>query len=153
MTAARARFAVAGLDHVHVYVRDRAAAARWYGTVLGLKRDARFASWAREPGGPLTLTAADGATHVALFEDERRAGHGNTVALRTDGAGFASFAQRAARLPLYDKRRRPAAPRLQDHAQSLSLYFNDPDGNPLELTTYDVADARLRVHRAERSAP
>jgi len=139
------RFAVAGLDHVHIYVRDRSAAARWYGTVLGLRRDRRFAAWAREEGGPLTLTAADGASHVALFEDGRRAGHGTTVALRTDGEGFASFSRRAPRLPLFDKRRRPASPRLQDHDQSLSLYFSDLDGNPIELTTYDVAVARLRL--------
>jgi catechol 2,3-dioxygenase-like lactoylglutathione lyase family enzyme len=137
------RFAVAGIDHVHIYVRDRAASARWYGTVLGLRRDRRFAAWAREAGGPLTLTAADGITHVALFEDERRAGHGTTVALRADGAGFIAFSKRASRLPLFDKRRRPSAPRLQDHDQSLSLYFNDPDGNPVELTTYEVIAARL----------
>ena len=137
------RFAVTGLDHVHVYVRNRSAAARWYGAVLGLRRDSRFAAWAREEGGPLTLTATDRVTHVALFEDERRAGHGTTVALRTDGAGFVAFSKRAARLPLFDRRRRPSAPRLQDHQQSLSLYFNDPDGNPWELTTYEVIDARL----------
>ena len=130
---------------MHIYVRDRAAAARWYGAVLGLRRDRRFAAWAREVGGPLTLTAADGASHVALFEDDRRAGHGTTVALRTDGGGFVAFSKRAARLPLYDKRRRQAQPRLQDHEQSLSMYFNDPDGNPVELTTYDVAVARLRL--------
>ena len=29
--------------------------------------------------------------------------------------------------------------------QSLSLYFNDPDGNPVELTTYDAAIARPRL--------
>ena len=139
------RFAVAGIDHVHIYVRNRAAAARWYGTVLGLQRDRRFAAWAREVGGPLTLTAADGIIHVALFEDERRAGHGNTVALRTDGAGFLAFSKRAPRLPLFDKRRRRSAPRLQDHDQSLSLYFSDPDGNPVELTTYDVIAARLAL--------
>lgn len=139
------RFAVAGIDHVHIYVRDRSLAARWYGAVLGLKRDRRFSAWAREVGGPLTLTAADGTTHVALFEDERRAGHGTTVALRTCGEGFVSFAKKAARLPLYDKRRRRSEPRMQDHDQSLSLYFSDPDGNPIELTTYDAAAARLRL--------
>ena len=139
------RFAVAGIDHVHVYVRDRAVAARWYAALLGLRRDRRFAAWAREVGGPLTLTAADGTTHVALFEDERRAGHGTTVALRTCGDGFVTFAKKAARLPLYDKRRRRAEPRMQDHEQSLSLYFSDPDGNPIELTTYDAAATRLRL--------
>jgi hypothetical protein len=67
------------------------------------------------------------------------------VALRTDGEGFVAFSRRAARLPLFDKRRRPAPPRLQDHEQSLSLYFNDIDGNPVELTTYDAAIARPRL--------
>jgi catechol-2,3-dioxygenase len=34
---------------------------------------------------------------------------------------------------------------MQDHDQSLSLYFSDPDGNPIELTTYDAALARSRL--------
>jgi catechol 2,3-dioxygenase-like lactoylglutathione lyase family enzyme len=141
------RFRVDGLDHVHVYVRDRAQAARWYGSVLGFRRDARFGSWAREIGGPLTLTAGDGLTHLALFEDAKRAGKATTVALRVDGASFVSFHRRAGQLPLFDKRRRPSAPHLQDHALSLSLYFNDRDGNPIELTTYEVDLVRARVPR------
>jgi catechol 2,3-dioxygenase-like lactoylglutathione lyase family enzyme len=141
------RFRVDGLDHVHVFVRDRAEAAKWYGSVLGLRRDARFGSWAREIGGPLTLTAGDGLTHVALFEDAKRAGKATTVALRVDGASFVSFHRRAAQLPLFDKRRRPSPPHLQDHALSLSLYFNDRDGNPIELTTYEVDLVRARVNR------
>jgi catechol 2,3-dioxygenase-like lactoylglutathione lyase family enzyme len=140
------RFRVEGLDHVHVFVRDRAEAARWYGTVLGFRKDARFGCWAREIGGPLTLTAGDGLTHLALFEDTKRAGKATTVALRVDGASFVSFHRRAPQLPLFDKRRRPSAPRLQDHALSLSLYFNDRDGNPIELTTYEVGLVRPRVN-------
>ena len=93
------RFRVAGLDHVHVYVRDRAEAARWYGSVLGFRRDARFGSWARELGGPLTLTAGDGLTHLALFEDSKRAGKATTVALRVDGPSFVTFHKRSAQLP------------------------------------------------------
>ena len=36
---------------------------------------------------------------------------------------------------------------LQDHALSLSLYFNDRDGNPIELTTYEVDLVRARTNR------
>jgi catechol 2,3-dioxygenase-like lactoylglutathione lyase family enzyme len=141
------RFRVDGLDHVHVYVRDRAEAAKWYGSVLGFRREPRFGSWAREVGGPLTLTAGDGLTHLALFEDIKRAGKATTVALRVDGESFFSFHKRSAHLPLFDKRRRPSAPRLQDHSLSLSLYFNDRDGNPIELTTYEADLVRARVNR------
>ena len=141
------RFRVDGLDHVHVFVRDRSEAAKWYGSVLGFRRDARFGSWARELGGPLTLTAGDGHTHLALFEDSKRAGKATTVALRVDGASFVSVHKRAAQLPLFDTRRRPSPPHLQDHALSLSLYFNDRDGNPIELTTYEVDLVRARVNR------
>ena len=105
----------------------------------------RFGSWAREIGGPLTLTAGDGVTHLALFEDTKRAGKATTVALRVDAASFVSFHKRAAQLPLFDKRRRPSPPHLQDHALSLSLYFNDRDGNPIELTTYEVIRASPRI--------
>lgn len=141
------RFNVMGVDHVHVFVRDRAGAARWYGAVLGMRRDPRFAVWARDVGGPLTLTGGDNSTHIALFENDKRAGRGSTVALRVDGPSFVAFSRRTSKVPLYDQRRVPAEPRLQDHELSLSLYFNDPDGNPLELTTYDVQHARLRMKR------
>lgn len=141
------RFSVLGIDHVHVFVRDRAGAARWYGAVLGLRRDPRFALWSREVGGPLTLSGGDRSTHVALFENDKRAGRGATLALRVDGASFVAFARRTSKVPLYDQRRMPAAARLQDHELSLSVYFNDPDGNPLEVTTYDVQHARLRMKR------
>ena len=45
------RFRVDGLDHVHVYVRDRAEAAKWYGSVLGFLRTcASAAGRARSAG-------------------------------------------------------------------------------------------------------
>jgi len=49
-----------------------------------------------------------------LFEDAKRAGKATTVALRVDGAAFIHFHKRAPQLPLFDKRRRPSPPHLQD---------------------------------------
>ena len=123
-------------------VRDSVGCGQCQGAAR-FARPCRKAPIAPQPEYGAVPACGDGITHIALFEDERRAGHGTTVALRTDGAGFIAFSKRASRLPLFDKRRRPSAPRLQDHDQSLSLYFNDPDGNPVELTTYEVIAARL----------
>jgi catechol-2,3-dioxygenase len=35
-----------------------------------------------------------------------------------------------------------SAPRCEDHALALSMYFSDPDGNPFEITTYEHEAAR-----------
>jgi catechol-2,3-dioxygenase len=55
------------------------------------------------------------------------------VADAADGVHIALFAPVA--------RARPADRGGGDHAMSLSLYFSDPDGNPYEITTYDVTSA------------
>jgi hypothetical protein len=36
-------------------------------------------------------------------------------------------------------------PSCVDHAPSLSRYFRDPDGNPYEITTWDVSAARAAL--------
>ena len=54
------------VDHIHVYVADRAAAEAWYASVLGFSRIPELELWAA--GGPLTVTDASGTVHLALFE-------------------------------------------------------------------------------------
>jgi len=122
-----------GFDHIHVFVRDRAAAEAWYARVMGLSRTAELEFWA-EGGGPLTLQDADGTVHLALFErphQENRA----TVALRVSAEAFARWRSHFASLP-------DVSATIEDHAVSLSLYFSDPDGNPYEITTYEYAAAK-----------
>ncbi len=118
-----------GVDHVHVFVRDRAAAEAWYARVLGLARSPGLAFWAAG-GGPLTLQDAADTVHLALFE---RAPQPNraTVALRTSAAGLRAWQAHLATFP-------EITVTAEDHQVALSIYFSDPDGNPYEITTYEV---------------
>ncbi len=125
--------ALEGIDHVHVFVSDRAAAEVWYGRVLGLRRVPGLEGWAVD-GGPLTLSDPGGRVHVALFEAPTQASR-STIALQADGRAFAAWRRHL-------ERALGAPPRLVDHELSWSLYFSDPDGNPFEITTYERDSAK-----------
>jgi catechol-2,3-dioxygenase len=119
------------VDHIHVFVADRAAAELWYARVLGLQRIDELAFWAAG-GGPLTLGNASGSIHVALFERPAAAKCRSTIALATSAAGLLAWQRHlAAELG--------RAPARVDHEVSWSIYFEDPDGNPFEITTYEHA--------------
>ena len=122
-----------GVDHIHVFVQDRKAAEAWYGRVLGLARSPGLEFWA-DDGGPLTLQDAGDTVHIALFERPRQPNRA-TVALRVDAAGFARWREHLA-----DVAGLPVA--FEDHQVAVSLYFSDPDGNPYEITTYEVGGAK-----------
>ena len=125
-------FRIEGIDHVALAVRDVAASARWYQEVLGLER--RFeAVW-----GDFPAVVGAGTTSLALFPvgtdhplppPPRGTLAMRHVAFRTDRENFAR-AQAALRA-------RGIAFTGQDHAAALSVYFTDPDGHQLEITTYE----------------
>lgn len=139
-------FAVEGLDHVHVRVRDREEAAAWYGRVLGLVAPNAMRAWAEDPRGPLFLATPAGAHCLALFAGAPETAGDHTVAFRTDAAGFAAFLDRLEGLALTEGRGgKLDRGDVVDHGGAWSLYFRDPDGNRIELTTYeDPAGARKR---------
>lgn len=128
--------ALQGVDHIHVFVADRAAAERWYRDVMGLTRVPSLASWAAD-GGPLTLRDAADTVHLALFERPPQRNRA-TVALRVDAAGFLAW-----RAHLEQPLGRLLKP--EDHEVAWSIYFEDPDGNPYEITTYEYAEVRERL--------
>jgi catechol-2,3-dioxygenase len=125
--------AIDGFDHVHVFVSDRGAAEAWYARVLGFERTPHLVGWAAD-GGPLTLQDRSGAVHLALFEREARPCR-STVALRVGAAAYHAWRSHL-------EAQLPGQVSEEDHTMSLSLYVRDPDGNPYEITTYEVAQAR-----------
>lgn len=120
-------FRVQQVDHVEVMVMDLEASARWYKDILGLKETHR---WDPEP----IFIEANG-TALALFQavhaarEPGKGVHWHRVAWRTDEGGFA-----AAQEHLKNKGITFRGP--VDHGIAWSIYFTDPDGNPLEITYY-----------------
>lgn len=143
--SAASNFRVSQIDHVHVYVADRRAAARWYADVLGLEVCHDIDG--EDDGGPLVVSSDGGNTGLALFKSRPGAARtSTTVAFRVGGAGFLEFLGRLTSLKVEGEGGRTlAASDVVDHDYCYSLYFNDPDGNPYELTTYDYDDVRARL--------
>ncbi len=135
-------FRVEQIDHVELFVPDRYAAAEWYGDALGLEIVAECEHWATDPSGPLMISSDGGSTKIALFEGVPQAGEGvvglRRLAFRTDGKGFLSLIGDDADRPALSADGVPlGASDAVDHDMAYSVYFKDPWGTPLEITTYD----------------
>ena len=126
-------FRVKHIDHVEVLVPNIDRTETWYAKVLGLKR---VHAWDPEP-----VMIGAGKTMLALFHStrakrrlpvRRRGGHRVScgylrVAFLTDRAGFEQAQRRLGRLGVTF--RGPV-----DHGTSFSIYFQDLNGLPLEIT-------------------
>jgi catechol 2,3-dioxygenase-like lactoylglutathione lyase family enzyme len=121
-----------GLDHIALAVQDVEQSVKWYVEVLGLERQHRGA-WNGVP-----QFVGKGATGLALFPlraSENSSGEVKRVrvlhfALRANRENF----QRAQK----ELKQRGIAFRFEDHDIAHSIYFRDPDGHDLEITTYEV---------------
>ena len=124
------------LDHVEMFVPDQWDAARWYGRVFGFEVIKAHVHWAEERG-PLMMTNDGGETMLALFQGPPQ-GTADVVGLRrlafrVDAADFLKFLVDSA-----DWRHSPLTPAdVVDHDKAFSIYFADPYGNLLEVTTYE----------------
>lgn len=116
---------VQGVDHVAFAVEDQQRSERWYREVVGLQR-AYEGAWGDTP-----VALVSQGTGVALFKaPQRRAPGFRHLAFRVDRENFAR-----AQVQLREKSTRFE---FQDHGVSHSIYFQDPDGTALELTTYEI---------------
>lgn len=120
------------IDHVEVFVRDFEESIRWYKRVLGLSVVHR---WDPEPimigieGTKLALFQAGSGSQASA--EDRHAGnpHWHRVAWLTDAEGFQRAQQHLKDCGVHF--RGPV-----EHGIAESIYFQDPDGNPLEITYY-----------------
>lgn len=149
-------FRVLQIDHVELFVPDRREAARWYERVLGLRIVPECEHWAVD-GGPLMISSDEGSTKLALFEgqpvDAPQTAAFRRVAFRVTADGFAEFIERLPELGLTDARNRDVtASSVVDHEQAYSIYFSDPYGHQLEVTTYDYNATSAHLAGRTRSA-
>ena len=125
---------VEGIDHVAMSVRDVERSARWYIDVLGFKR-LHEGMW---DGVPIFI--GKGTTALALFPVRERSGSSIPADIR-----MLHLAMRANRTNLLaaqeELKRRGIKFEFQDHEIAHSIYFRDPDGHQLEITTYELEGA------------
>ena len=151
------RFRMGRLDHVHVRVPDRAAAARWYAEHLGFEPVERFDFWASAvDGGPLQISADGGRTMLALFEASEHhpmVPQTGGIAFSVDADTFIAFG-RALPCGISDASGQP----LQRHDIvdfDLCWAFNlaDPWGNQYELNCYDYERVKAELVEAAGTQP
>jgi len=139
---------VTQIDHVELEVPDRYAAARWYQKVLGFEVCREYESWAGARSGPLMISTDRGQTKLALFEGrpqglEHPIGI-RRIAFRIGGDDFIRLIEELDALKADDSVNRSE---IADHGKSFSVYFSDPYGNRLEVTTYDYEAVRAKSKR------
>lgn len=131
----RVTFRVEGIDHVALAVRNVAKSVAWYCEVLGLERQHEHV-W-----GDYPAVVSAGTTSLALFPvatDAPKPPPGRDtlamrhVAFRVDRANFERARSELAA--------RGIVCQAQHHGIAESIYFPDPDGHEIEITTYELAD-------------
>lgn len=151
---AGSRFRVEQIDHVELFVPDRHQAAGWYSRVLGLQVIPEYEFWAEDPRGPLMISSDGGGTKLALFEGDsqgqRPTAGFHRVAFRVRAPAFLAFLAKVEKLKLVDHESRGVTERSAvDHDLSFSIYFSDPFGHRLELTSYDHTEIRTALAAVE----
>jgi catechol-2,3-dioxygenase len=121
--------ALDGIDHVALLVRDLERSQVWYEQVLGLGRC--YPEW------DVPVMMGVGGTAVALFSTAPDA-----PPVSPGAATMSHLAFRASR-DEYERAKGHLSGlgvdwTFEDHDISHSIYFSDPDGHRLEITTYEI---------------
>ena len=125
-------FRLQRLDHVSLNVSDRPRAIAWYRDVLGLE----LRSTPSADDEPVFM--GEWGACIALFQAQSPA----TAERLPESVGLRHVAFMVGKADLDRFRAHLATTgidaRFEDHGNAHSLYFTDPDGNVIEVTTYEV---------------
>jgi catechol 2,3-dioxygenase-like lactoylglutathione lyase family enzyme len=122
-----------GIDHVAMSVRNVEHSAQWYIDVLGFERRHQ-GMWDSIP-----IFIGKGTTSIALFRATSNARSTSAtrgdvrmlhLAFRANHKNFLAAQEELKQLGIRFE--------FQDHEISHSIYFSDPDGHKLEITTYEL---------------
>jgi catechol 2,3-dioxygenase-like lactoylglutathione lyase family enzyme len=127
-----------GIDHVALAVSNIERSAQWYIDVLGFEY--RY----KDVWNGIPTFIGKGTTAIALFPP--RANTRSTSSSRAN-IRMLHLAFRATRKNFLaaqeELKRRSIDFEFQDHEISHSIYFRDPDGHELEITTYELEERAL----------
>ncbi len=121
-----------GIDHVAMGVSDVARSAQWYIDVLGFEY--RY----KDVWDGIPTFIDKGTTAIALFPADAEARSTSSprdirmlhLAFRATRKNFLAAQE--------ELKHRGIKFEFQDHEISHSIYFRDPDGHELEITTYEL---------------
>lgn len=121
---------VSGLDHVVLNVADVERSVAWYTEILGLRPE-RLDEW-RAGTVPFPSVRIDAATVIDLMALERTGQNIDHLCLVVDRADVDAIADD----PRFDVVTGPGQ-RWGAKGVGWSIYVTDPDGNMVELRSYD----------------
>ena len=131
-------FSVDAVDHIELYVEDQIRSIKWYDEIFGFKIIKELEFWSKSKGGPLFIGNMKNNIKIALFKgNQRNDGSIRRIAFSVSGKNFLYFLHRLSDSPVFSFEKKITKDNVVDHDISYSIYFNDPDGNKLELTSYD----------------
>ena len=115
------------IDHIHVFVSNRKKALVWYKNILGLiPSDGTIIL---PESGPLIIKNNEGNINIALFKGKPKNNH-VVIAFKVSGEEFINC-HNTINPSLIENLE------VVDHDIQFSIYFEDPFGNPYEITSYD----------------
>jgi len=120
------------IDHVALRCASPEASKAWYVSTLG------FEQVYQDHGGGVPIFLRLGSTYLTLFPEkanEQPAANGRAWHLALRAPTYADFESAQV-----DLKAKGVSFQFQDHEISHSIYFFDPDGFLLEITTYDVSN-------------
>ena len=122
-----------GIDHVALSVTDVERTAQWYIEVLG------FEHRHKDVWGGVPTFIGKGTTALALFplRSNARSTPNTAAPIRMLHLAFRATRQNFLRAQ-EELKRRGIEFEFQDHDISHSIYFHDPNGHELEITTYEL---------------